>query len=394
MVAYKCCKKAIAEHPLNSDDLAQIHAAQSGAFAANGWFPTTPLPDGANLNQPKRHGLTSIDRFYSPRNLAALSHLWREINHVKDDEIAGFLAFTFTSLYQRVTRLSEFRFWGGSGNTAHFNVPQIFNESNVFLTFERKARTIADHLQTTAAHYAGDCIVHTGSATDLSFLPDASIDLIFTDPPFGANINYSEMNVLWESWLGERTDPTHEAIVSKPQNKDVADYQKLMTDSLRECHRVLRDNHWMVVVFMISSEPVWKAIRAAIVDSGFEIERVDVFDKQHGTFKHFVSQNTAGADLMIHCRKRGMTRTRGRQQSQNETSADIATFIHTRDEIPRTPYLHVSRRAEIDYRMLYSEFLSEALVKGGATPNFAEFRRVAQGILRDVNEADSGQSVH
>jgi len=113
-----------------------------------------------------------------------------------------------------VTKLSEFRFWGGSGNTAHFNVPFIFNEANVFATFERKAASILDHLETTAVNYEGDRAVIAGSATDLNYLPDESIDFIFTDPPFGANINYSEMNILWESWLGEFTDATNEAIVN------------------------------------------------------------------------------------------------------------------------------------------------------------------------------------
>ena len=32
-------------------------------------------------------------------------------------------------------------------------------------------------------------------------LKDNSVDYIFTDPPFGANIMYSELNFLPESWL-------------------------------------------------------------------------------------------------------------------------------------------------------------------------------------------------
>ena len=46
------------------------------------------------------------------------------------------------------------------------------------MTFERKARTILDHLGTTAENYAGHCVVRTGTATDLRFLPDNSVDLI------------------------------------------------------------------------------------------------------------------------------------------------------------------------------------------------------------------------
>ncbi|MBK6431533.1 MAG: hypothetical protein IPF85_12335 [Anaerolineae bacterium] len=126
--------------------------------------------------------------------------------------------------------------------------------ANVFLTFERKAKTILDHLRTTAAHYTARSVVVLGSATNMDYLPDNSIDLIFTDPPFGANINYSEMNILWESWLGQFTDTAHEAIVNRVQGKDVEAYQNLMTASMCECFRVLRSGHWMLLVFMNSSK--------------------------------------------------------------------------------------------------------------------------------------------
>lgn len=389
MVAYKCCQRSISEHPPTAEELEKIAHFESRRFVADGWFPTTELPDGANLSQPKRRGLTSIDKFYSGRNLAALSHIWKEINHVADVQDAAFLAFCFTSLYQRVTQLSEFRFWGGSGNTAHFNVPYIFNESNVFLTFERKARTIADHLATTATQYNGSKLIRTGSATDLSFVPDRSIDFIFTDPPFGANINYSDMNFLWESWLGRRTDIVNEAIVSKPQNKDVIAYKQLMTESLKECHRVLRDGHWMVVVFMISSESVWEAIRSAIVDAGFEISRVDIFDKQHGTFKHFVSENTAGSDLMLHCKKIPKLLSDSAFVS-SEIQLSIEKFFDSLGAtLPRHPFLHVIRAAEVDYRLLYSQYIAQTMVSAGSMPDFVRFKDEARRYLEKKNESNS-----
>ena len=140
------------------------------------------------------------------------------------------------------------------GTWRHYNVPQISNESNVYETFKRKAETIRKHLVTTAQTYRGTAVIRTGSATDLDFLPDNSVDFIFTDPPFGANINYSEMNFLWESWLGKFTDPISEAVINRYQSKDLEEYQALMTDSLKEAYRVLRMGHWMVLVFMNSSE--------------------------------------------------------------------------------------------------------------------------------------------
>ena len=94
------------------------------------------------MGQPKRHGLDGVDKFYTSQNLIAGAAVWQETRKIEDFEIATAFAFAFTSLYQRVTKMSEYRFWGGSGNTANFNVPQISNEANVFITFERKARSI------------------------------------------------------------------------------------------------------------------------------------------------------------------------------------------------------------------------------------------------------------
>lgn len=382
MLGYKCCSKTIREHPLNPDDLQKIKNINAAPVPHEGFFPTKPLPDGANLNQPKKHGLTSIDKFYTSRNLHAMSTLWYEINRVNDVVLAQYLAFTFTSLYQRVTKMSEFRFWGGSGNTANFNVPYIFREANVFATFERKAKSILDHLSTTSLKYAGNAVVRTGSATELSFLPNNSIDLIFTDPPFGANINYSEMNVLWESWLGSYTDNTKEAIVSKAQKKDLFAYKNLMGESLRECHRVLRVGHWMIVVFMISSSDVWEAIRSAILDSGFAIERVDIFDKQHGTFKHYVSDNTAGCDLMLHCRKIDVTRIAEKSppsEDRRDVEEVLKIFLATRaGGLPINPFIHVTREDEIDYRLLYSEFLASNFVSDIDVLDFPKFRHLVK----------------
>jgi DNA modification methylase/transcriptional regulator with XRE-family HTH domain len=383
-IGYRCCGSRQQEvtHAPDTADLALLYALEIAPPLADGFFPQLELPDGVNLRQPRRHGLDRIDRLYTPRNLAAMSHLWRAIHCVDNLELAAHLAFVFTSLYQRVTRLSEFRFWGGSGNTARYNVPFIFNEANVFVTFARKARTILDHLETTAAHYHGTNLVVCGSATAMDYLPDNSVDLIFIDPPFGGNINYSEMNLLWESWLGRFTDTRDEAIINEVQQKDVQQYQALMTQSLRECYRVLRPGHWMLLVFMNSSKEVWKALQAAITEAGFGIDRVEMFDKQHGTFKQFVSENTAGSDLVLHCRKPHRP-TRTPQIVARETFAESLAAFLTSSAIERRTnvYLHVAREAEIDFRSLYSEWIAQSILRGIEPVDFAEFRELTLAWL-------------
>ena len=379
-LGYKCCAKKIVEHNLEPADFDQIKKSQGLLERYYEHIPKTVIPDGVNLNQPKRHGLDSIEKFYTRRNLVACAAIWKEVKRIEDPDLAAAVGFAFTSLYQRVTRLSEYRFWGGSGNTANFNVPHISNEANVFITFERKAQSIADHFVTTAQNYGGRCAIRTGSATNLSMLPDNSIDFIFTDPPFGGNINYSEMNILWESWLDVFTDTKEEAIINRAQGKSVDDYEKLMTDSLKEAYRVLRPNHWMVLVFMNSSKDVWRALSASIKSAGFRIKKVSIFDKQHGTFKQFVSENTAGADLMLHCKK-VEEESLGNLDVLQETLR-VSTFLENEaDPIPIFPFLHVARDAEVDYRTLYSRYIAKAIQSGVGVIGFAQFRLEAASFL-------------
>lgn len=384
LVGYKCCTPGQQETtcPLSQADIEVLRMLEKNPPLAEGFYPLTPLPSGINLRQPIKHGLDRIAKFYTPRNLAAMSHLWRAIHRLESRELAAHLAFVFTSLYQRVTRLSEFRFWGGSGNTARFNVPYIFNEANVFLTFLRKARTIQDHLTATAANYRGRSVVVRNSATSLDYLPDASIDLIFTDPPFGANINYSEMNILWESWLGEFTDTTHEAIINKVQGKAVADYQRLMTQCLKECYRVLRPKHWLLLMFMNSSSEVWASLKATIGDAGFEIRKIDMFDKQHGTFKQFVSDNTAGFDLVLHCLKPESPHPTAMSMSSVHLQESVVEFLSRSAPIlPTYVYLHVDREEEIDFRKLYSDWLSQSLLTQAEPIDFSHFRAIVKDWL-------------
>jgi DNA modification methylase len=379
-VGYKCCSRQIKEHPLNGLDIKTIQQSEELLQDYQGVYPELELPDGVNLNQPKRHGIKNIKDFYTARNLVACSSIWKTIGLIADKELASLLTFTFTSLYQRVTKTSEYRFWGGSSNTANFNIPQIFNEANVYLTFERKSKNILDHLNSTAKTYTGKAVVHTGSATNLDFLPDESIDLIFTDPPFGSFINYSEMNILWESWLGTFTDAKDEAIVSKTQNKGIDEYTNLMTLSLKEAYRVLKNGHWMVLVFMNSSEKVWSSLHKSIQDSGFIIEKVNIFDKKHGTFKQFVSENTAGADLMLHCKKDTSLINDIKKVDNN---FNIETFLGnlSKEKIPYINYLHVEREREIDFRTLYSRYVAQSLSNGVKVIDFNDFRSTLNEIL-------------
>jgi hypothetical protein len=178
------------------------------------------------------------------------------------------------------------------------------------------------------------------------------------------------------------TDSKNEAIMNRVQGKGVKEYGSLMTRSLSECYRVLRPGHWMLLVFMNSSSQVWGALKGAIASAGFEVAKMDVFDKQHGTFKQFVSDNTAGMDLVLHCLKPQDARTRPHRNLKHN-GHDVINFLASRrDTLPTNTFLHVGREEEIDYRTLYSEWVAETFGHEPELLDFAAFRDVVRAWLK------------
>lgn len=392
LVGYRCCTKGLKEVTAKPDesDLATMDQIEKN-FAHQGlWYPQDSFPEGINTRQPLAAGITSVDRAYTPRALWALSHLWDLASSWSDEEMKNKLLFTLTSLYKRVTVFSEFRFWGGSGNTANYNVPAIMNEQNVFRALERKADTISWYFKSVSP-VRRDVEVSAQSACSLPQLADESVDYVFTDPPFGGNINYSEMNFLWESWLKAHTDNSQEAIVNRTQGKNLSEYGDILAEAFVEARRVLKERGWLTVVFHNSSRQVWNTLQDAIERAGFMIEGTQTFDKRHGTFKQFVSENAVGLDLVLQCRK-----SSGDRKVQNfdssDSSAEAAAFI--RGELERRPstyvfrYLHVKRDDELDFRRLYANWLAEVLPKMHVSLSFEEFRALAQKVVSSMSEQE------
>jgi DNA modification methylase len=381
-VGYRCCQSSLKEStaPPEKFDLDKLEEIEKSPPTSD-WFPRDPFPEGVNTRQPIAAGITSVDKAYTPRALRAMALLWKLASTWPEEGVREKLLFTVTSLYQRVTVFSEFRFWGGSGNTANYNVPAIMNEQNVFTTFERKANTISWYFREAAATNRF-VEVSTQSATALGQLPDKSVDYVFTDPPFGANINYSEMNFLWESWLGAKTDIREEAIVNKIQGKGYDDYQTLLMAAFVEIRRVLKDESWLTIVFHNASEDAWTAIQTSLYGAGFRIVGTQTFDKQHGTFKMFVSDNAVGYDLVLHCQKAERCVD---HSISLDSRGDAAKFIErTMRESPEgfmVKYLHVSRADEFDYRRLYANWLRDALPRTQVALSFEDFRKIVDNYM-------------
>ena len=126
----------------------------------------------------------------------------------------------------------------------------------------------------------------------------SAIDYVFTDPPFGENIYYADLNFLVEAWHRVRTDATPEAIIDQPKKKGLHEYQELMRACFAEYFRVLKPGRWMTVVFSNSSNAVWRAIQEAMGVAGFVVADVRTLDKQQGSYRQ-VTSSAVKQDLVF-----------------------------------------------------------------------------------------------
>ena len=248
-------------------------------------------------------------------------------------------------------------------------------------------------------------IVSTGSTTELP-VPDSSIDYIFTDPPFGANLNYSELSFMWEAWYQVLTNNKMEAIMNPVQGKGLPEYQSLMTMCFKEYYRVLKPNRWMTVEFHNSKNSVWNAIQEALLRAGFVVADVRTLDKKQGSFRQVVSSSAVKQDLVI-------TVYKPKKKFEREFNASLGTeetaWAFVREHLSKLPVVvdadhdgKIDILAERQDFLLFDRMVAYHIMHGTPVPiDAAEFYKGLDSrfISRDsmyflpdqVNEYDAAR---
>jgi len=280
-----------------------------------------PFPDvslGSDREMYQRcalhlRGIRSVRDMYTDRNRLALAVLWKAILEEPDDRIRCALAFAFTNTAWHGTRMRRFNARGGHRPlTGTLYVPQLSAEANVLRVMGKKIRQLRSYYAAFKPTANEPPHVITGSATDLSQIADGSIDYVFTDPPFGSNIFYSDCNLIWEAWLGRVTDPTLEAVVNRSLSledggKTLEDYSDLMAGAMTEISRVLKPGGWATVVFHNTDSAIWRSLSGAASSAGFEFYDASSLDRKQQSHKGYKgrggAENVAHFDVIMNLRK-------------------------------------------------------------------------------------------
>jgi len=248
--------------------------------------------DGDKTIEMFRGNISYIWQIYRNRTLSA-------IQLYLSGDLEEKSLFLLTSTLPKLTILNRFMPEHGSralvGPMAGtFYLPALSVENNFIHQLKFQFKKLQN-----LRYKSAPSIVSTQSATDLRQISSNSIDYVFIDPPFGANIMYSELNSISESWLKVFTNNNDEAIMNGTQKKGLVEYQNLMVSAFSELHRVLKPNRWITIEFHNSSNSVWNAIQEAINFAGFIIADVRTLNKEKKTINQFNAKGAVDQDLVI-----------------------------------------------------------------------------------------------
>jgi predicted RNA-binding Zn-ribbon protein involved in translation (DUF1610 family) len=376
LISYTVGGKKYEKKPDGKDHekLARIARMPLPASVPTDPFPIERMYHGSRL-APK--GFTRIHHLFLPRASQTLGLLWQKAASFADASTRPMLLF-----------LVEQAVWGMSFLARY--APTHFSQVNQYLSgvyyvgsqvaecspwyiLDGKLKRLAKAFQAGQTAF-GNAVLSTGSTTCLG-LPDACIDYIFTDPPFGENIFYADLNMLVEAWHRVKTDAAPEAVVDAPKDKGLPEYQHLMQRCFEEYQRALKPGRWMTVVFHNSKNAVWNAIQEAMLAAGFVVADVRTLDKQQGSYRQ-VTSSAVKQDLIISAyRPSQELEERFRVAAGTEESA----WEFVRSHLNQLPVIvvkndRIETMAERQDYLLYDRMVAFHVQRGYAVPlSSAEF---------------------
>lgn len=349
------------------------------------WIPMDETYAGDELSRCFRDGISYFYQYYTKRNLLVLSRIKCHVgSHPIINYLITKLAFQTTIMY-RYTYMNGCWGAGGGPMSGTLYVPSLIKELNILSQLEG---LVNSRQKIQVATDWGSVLIGTQSVLKLKNICSNSIDYIFTDPPFGKNFMYSEMNRISEMWLKVHTNSIDECIISNHQHKEFLQYQSLMQGAFKEYFRLLKPGKWMSVEFSNTSAKVWTCIQNAIQNSGFVIANVSALDKKKGSFKAVTTTTAVKQDLVITCYKPSVELTELMSASHGNKN-NVWDFIS--EHLKHLP-VHIEKNnktttiIERSPKILYDRLISYYVLHGYPIPMDAqEFQK---GLSEQFIERD------
>ena len=330
--------------------------------------------------------VTYVHDFYTKRNFLALAILYNAVELLPKEFQDHYLLLISSYNVAHSSLMTRFVFKKSSkkpvvtsGQPGALYISNCPVEKNVFSGVRGKLKELCKVIE-EINEWKPEAKIYTRPAQD-SGLTENSVDFIFTDPPFGRNIQYSELNYLSEVWLNKVTDNTYETVISKAQKKDLVSYESLLSAAFNESFRVLKPGGYMTVIFHNAKKEIWNALHRAIVNAGFEIVKSSILDKTQTSFKQTTTKGAVKKDPIILAFKPFMGKGKRKIAKSKSPESFLMERLAELDESHLT-----NQERSFDY--LYSRYIGSCITSANEV---AVSAKVFRSVLERVAESRDGK---
>ncbi|MGA2885020.1 MAG: DNA methyltransferase [Halobacteriota archaeon] len=266
------------------------------------WYPKVSLSYSDNKPFLTKRRAGTTEELFTKRNIACLSILREAISHINKPLYKDLMLLTFSSMLPQASRMM---IWteksGASWKLPEYLVFGEHQEFNVWTRFENRFRAILRGKKESNAEIKAfkeansfedfkkdaNFLTIAENALELTKgsqkLPEESIDYVFTDPPYGGDIQYFELDFVRLAWLRGRENDSRFSldwwgdeitINESGQLKDFDYYHKMMSAAFQQIYKVLKSNRYLTVTFHNVDVKIYSYILEAGVLAGFSLEKV------------------------------------------------------------------------------------------------------------------------
>lgn len=347
--------------------------------------PREAIPAGFNTNQMRKYGYRYWHQMFNARQLKALDMLFGAVRQVDDAPSRELLtllasaALEFNSMFCGAKGLGtgairhvfahhafiptkeplEANLWGIHRSSGGYST--LFKErllrgrkwadepierrftgskaEKVPVPGERLAGRPAERFEQLVSDEA-DMLLLNQSSEVLKQVPNGSVDLVITDPPFADSVMYSELSDYFYVWLRQAlggdhphfvpqvVDDTREAVHNPGRGRDGSFYTTVLGNVFAEAGRKLKPGGRMAFTFHHSGDTAWRHLEDALVFAAFVVEGWwPVFAEMESGVPLHGKENNGHLDIVFVCAKAGEVTGPAAQDSVGEMGLKLSERV-------------------------------------------------------------------
>lgn len=204
-------------------------------------------------------------------------HAFRRISRPVEGNVWGTILGrgSFSSCVEKVIRGKRF-------SASSFEYIYIKGEAHRIDTSESAQATIVKDIRSLTKVDGQAAYLKIADSKDLFWLPEKSVDMVLTDPPYYDNLAYSELADFYFAWIKDYVQwEINQNLDSSPiQNslfvrKNDDDQHRKYTEGLARafsgCRKALKDDGIMVFTYHHSNNKAWESLTLALRNADFRV---------------------------------------------------------------------------------------------------------------------------